>query len=135
MDGRCVGASSWNRAGNAGGAASTGCPLDEYLSSYAVVGLLLAVGIGFVMVSYAANRLLRPHRPTRGKLLGYECPVGGGWAQSQVRYYVFAFRYLVFAVDPMFLFPWAIVFARPGFGAVTLVSSPQASPTRGARGC
>lgn len=108
--------------------------MDDYLSSYAVVGLLLAVGIGFVAVSYAANRLLRPHRPTREKLLGYECgldpveggsgPGGsgpGGWAQSQVRYYVFAFLYLVFAVDAVFLFPWAIVFARPGYGVVTLV--------------
>jgi NADH-quinone oxidoreductase subunit A len=98
--------------------------LDEYLESYALVGLLLALGIGFVAVSYAANRMLRPHRPTREKLLGYECgldPVGGGWAQSHVRYYVFAFLYLIFAVDAVFLFPWAIVFARPGYGVATLV--------------
>jgi len=98
--------------------------LDEYLRSYALVGLLLAVGIGFVAVSFAANRLLRPNRPTREKVLGYECgldPVEGGWAQANIRYYVFAFLYLIFAVDAVFLFPWALVFARPGFGAVTLI--------------
>lgn len=98
--------------------------LDGYLGSYALVGLLLALGIGFVAAAYAANRLLRPHRPTREKQLGYECgldPVEGGWAQSHIRYYVFAFLYLVFAVDAVFLFPWAIVFARPGYGLVTLV--------------
>src|SRR5439155_3236727 len=54
----------------------------------------------------------------------YECgvdPVGGGWAQSYVRYYVFTFLYVVFAVDAVFLFPWATVFAAPGFGVTTLV--------------
>jgi NADH-quinone oxidoreductase subunit B len=38
--------------------------MDEYLRSYALVGLLLMLGVGFVAVSYGANRLLRPHRPT-----------------------------------------------------------------------
>ncbi|WP_211176976.1 NADH-quinone oxidoreductase subunit A [Pseudonocardia acidicola] len=97
--------------------------MDGYFGSYALVGLLLVVGAGFVAVSFAANRLLRPHRPTPEKRRGYECgldPAGGGWAQSHVRYYVFAFLYLIFAVDAVFLFPWATVFARPGFGAVTL---------------
>jgi NADH-quinone oxidoreductase subunit A len=86
--------------------------------------LLLALGVVFVVVSLTANRLLRPHRPTREKLLGYECgldPEGEGWAQSYVRYYVFAFLYVIFAVDAVFLFPWATVFAAPGFGVATLV--------------
>jgi NADH-quinone oxidoreductase subunit A len=68
--------------------------------------------------------MLRPTRPTREKLLTYECgvdPVGEGWAQSQVRYYVFAYLYVIFAVDAVFLFPWATVFAAPGFGMTTLV--------------
>jgi NADH-quinone oxidoreductase subunit A len=37
-----------------------------------------------------------------------------------VRYYVYAFLYVVFAVDAVFLFPWATVFARPGYGGVSL---------------
>jgi NADH-quinone oxidoreductase subunit A len=98
--------------------------LDGYFGSYAMVGLLLLVGVAFVAVAQGANRLLRPHRPTPEKLVTYECgvdPVGEGWAQSYVRYYVFTFLYVVFAVDAIFLFPWAIVFAQPGFGVVTLV--------------
>jgi NADH-quinone oxidoreductase subunit A len=98
--------------------------VDDYFSNYRMVGLLLLVGVAFVVVALAANRLLRPHRPTAEKLLSYECgvdPVGEGWAQSYVRYYVFTFLYVVFAVDAVFLFPWAIVFAEPGFGLVTLV--------------
>jgi NADH-quinone oxidoreductase subunit A len=98
--------------------------VDRYFGQYGLTGLLLALGVVFVVVSLTANRLLRPHRPTREKLLGYECgldPEGEGWAQSYVRYYVFAFLYVIFAVDAVFLFPWATVFAAPGFGVATLV--------------
>jgi NADH-quinone oxidoreductase subunit A len=98
--------------------------VDGYFGAYAAVALLLAIGAAFVVVALGANRLLRPQQPTAEKLTTYECgidPVGGGWAQSYVRYYVFTFLYVVFAVDAIFLFPWAIVFAAPGFGLVTLV--------------
>lgn len=95
-----------------------------YLGSYATLGLLLAAGVGFFVVAFSANRLLRPHRPTPGKLSTYECgldPVGGDWAQTQIRYYVYAYLYVLFAVESVFLFPWALVFDRPGFGGVTVV--------------
>jgi NADH-quinone oxidoreductase subunit A len=87
------------------------------------VGLLGLVGVGFVAVGLGANRLLRPWRVTPGKLLTYESgvdPVGEDWSQSHVRYYVYAFLYVVFAVDAVFLFPWATVFALAGFGAISL---------------
>ncbi|GAA3396534.1 NADH-quinone oxidoreductase subunit A [Cryptosporangium minutisporangium] len=98
--------------------------MDGYLGQYATLGLLLVVGIGFVAVSFGANRLLAPRRPTPAKLSTYECgvdPVGGDWAQAQIRYYVYAYLYVLFAVESVFLFPWAVVFDRPGFGVVTLV--------------
>jgi len=93
-------------------------------AGYGPFALLLLVGVGFVTVALAANRLLRPHRPTPEKLRTYECgvdPVGEDWAQTQVRYYVFAFLYVVFAVESVFLFPWATIFVGPGFGATTLI--------------
>lgn len=95
-----------------------------YFAGYAVVGLLLVVGVLFVSVAFGANRLLRPYAPTAEKLLSYECgvdPVGEGWAQTQIRYYVYSFLYVIFAVDAIFLFPWATVFAATGFGVGTLV--------------
>jgi NADH-quinone oxidoreductase subunit A len=94
-----------------------------YYSAYSIVGMLLLLGVAFVTVSFAANRLLAPARPTPEKLLTYECgvdPVGEGWAHTHVRYYVYAFLYVIFAVDAVYLFPWATVFAAPGFGATTL---------------
>jgi NADH-quinone oxidoreductase subunit A len=98
--------------------------VDGYFGAYALVGALLLVGVLIFAVAIGVNRVLRPDRPTAQKLLTYECgvdPVGGGWAQSYVRYYVFTFLYVVFAVDAVFLFPWATVFAAPGFGFATLI--------------
>jgi NADH-quinone oxidoreductase subunit A len=95
-----------------------------YLAPYAPFGLLLVVGIAFVAVAMAANRLLRPSKPSFGKLASYECgvdAVGEGWAQMHIRYYVFAYLYVLFAVEAVFLFPWAVVFAKPGFGVATVV--------------
>jgi NADH-quinone oxidoreductase subunit A len=97
--------------------------VDGYFGSYLVVAVLLAIGGAIVAGALTANRLLSPRRPTPEKLTTYECgidPVGGGWAQSHVRYYVFAYLYVVFAVDAVFLFPWATIFAAPGYGLVTL---------------
>jgi NADH-quinone oxidoreductase subunit A len=101
-----------------------GGAVDGYLGSYASLALLLGVGVAFVGVAMTANRVLRPHRPTAAKLSTYECgvdPVGGDWAQSQIRYYVYAYLYVLFAVESVFLFPWATIFDDPGFGLTTVV--------------
>jgi NADH-quinone oxidoreductase subunit A len=88
---------------------------------YTVVGAVLVGGVLFFAAGMAANRLLRPTRPTPEKLATYESgvdPVGHGWAQAQVRYYLYAFLYVVFAVDAVYLFPWATVVEA--FGWATL---------------
>jgi len=57
------------------------------------------------------------------KLTTYECgvdPVGEGWAQTNVRYFLYAFLYVVFAVDAVYLFPWATVIRSPDLGAASL---------------
>lgn len=98
--------------------------MSGYFGSYLLLALLGLAGGAFVATGLAVNRLLRPHRPTAAKLSTYESgvdPVGTGWAQSQVRYYVYAFYYVVFAVESIFVYPWATVVARRGFGLATLV--------------
>ncbi|MBB5871483.1 NADH-quinone oxidoreductase subunit A [Allocatelliglobosispora scoriae] len=93
--------------------------MDGYLSTYATLGLLLlATGLVFVG-AFGANRLLRPSSPASpaGKFETYECgldPVGGGWAQVHIRYYLYAYLYLLFAVEAAFLFPWAVVYLEQG---------------------
>ena len=95
-----------------------------YYSAYSIIGILCLLGVLFVAFSLTANRLLAPAHPTREKLLTYESgvdPIGEGWAHTHVRYYVYAYLYVVFAVDSVYLFPWATVFAAPGFRGTTLV--------------
>jgi NADH-quinone oxidoreductase subunit A len=88
---------------------------------------LLVLGVAFFVVAFTANRLLRPRRSavdSPGKYETYECgldPVGGDWAQAQIRYYVYAYLYALFAVESVFLFPWAVIFDRPEFGAAAVV--------------
>lgn len=99
---------------------------DEYLSSYPTLGLLLLASVAVFVGAFGANRLLRPSRPAGpvGKWVSYECgldPVGDDWAQAQIRYYVYAYLYVLFAVEAVFLFPWAVIFDRPGFGMVTVI--------------
>jgi NADH-quinone oxidoreductase subunit A len=95
-----------------------------YMGGYAVIAAAVALGVIFVATGLLANRLLRPDVATVEKYTTYECgldPVGDGWAQTHIRYYVFAYLYVIFAVDAVYLFPWATVFDTAGYGLVTLV--------------
>src|SRR5438552_13060534 len=79
-----------------------------------MVGLMLGVG-----------RLLRPNGPEPQKYLNYECgvdPVGTGWSQSHVRYYIYALLFVMFDVEAVFVFPWAVRLEGLGvFGLVEMV--------------
>jgi NADH-quinone oxidoreductase subunit A len=53
----------------------------------------------------------------------YECgidPVGVGWSQTQIRYYIFAFLFVIFDVESVFLFPWALIFSKAGYRGTAL---------------
>jgi NADH-quinone oxidoreductase subunit A len=92
-----------------------------YYGSYGVVLAVLIAGAGLVAVAFGAARLIAPHRPSTAKLTTYECgidPVGEGWSQSQVRYYIYGFLFVIFDVESVFLFPWARVFVSLGMTAV-----------------
>ena len=90
-------------------------------SSWLVVGAVALGGVLFFVTAMLANRLLRPQVPGAEKGTTYESgvdPVGRGWSQSQARYYLYAFVYVVFAVDAIYLFPWAVVLADLGWATV-----------------
>jgi NADH-quinone oxidoreductase subunit A len=92
------------------------------VSGYAVAAAVIGAGALLVVVAMLARRLLAPRAVTPAGRTTYESgmdPVGSGWAQSQVRYLAFAFLYVVFAVDAVYLFPWALV-ARE-LGATALI--------------
>jgi len=89
--------------------------------SWVVIGAVAAGGVLFFAAAVLANRALRPQVPSGEKATTYESgvdPVGRGWSQTLVRYYLYAFLYVVFAVDAVYLFPWATVVARFGVAGV-----------------
>lgn len=91
------------------------------LGDYAIIGIFLLLGVGFVLVTFFFSGLLRPHRPSRVKLQNYECgevPVGSSWIQYNVGYYIFALIFVIFDVEVVFLFPWAVAFKQLGLFAL-----------------
>ena len=95
--------------------------MEEYFRSYGTILALAVAGAGLVAVAILLARLVAPRRPLPEKLTTYECgidPVGEGWSQSQIRYYIYAFLFVIFDVESVFLFPWAVVFERLGMYAV-----------------
>ena len=94
------------------------------MSGYIAVAAVLGAGILLVTAAMLARRLIAPHAPVPAKLTTYESgvdPVGDGWAQTKVRYFVYAFLYVIFAVDAIYLFPWATVLRQADLGVASLV--------------
>jgi len=84
----------------------------SFFEQYGTVAVLVVVGCVVYSVIMVGNRLMRPSVPTPQKLTTYECGVealGTGWSQMNIRYYVFAFLFVIFDVEAIFLFPWAVV--------------------------
>jgi len=90
------------------------------LGDYAILAVFLILGIGFVLVTLFVAKLVRPNRPSRVKLQSYECgeaPVGSSWIQYNVGYYIYALIFVIFDVEVVFLFPWAVSYQKLGLFA------------------
>jgi NADH:ubiquinone oxidoreductase subunit 3 (subunit A) len=75
------------------------------------VGLFLLVGIIIPIAPIVFSALIAPKKPNPIKQSTYECgieTVGDSWVQFKAQYYVFALVFLVFDVETVFLFPWAM---------------------------
>ena len=83
-----------------------------------------ALVLGGLLLGIAS--IVRPFKPTPAKLIAYESgvdPVGMGWSQSQIRYYVFALLFVIFDVEAVFIFPWAANIERYGtFGLLVMLA-------------
>ena len=85
--------------------------MSAFLRDYLLVVLFAGAAVAFVAGTLSLGRLVRPSRPTAQKYVVYESgvdPVPGAWSQSQIRYYLFALLFVMFDVEAVFIFPWAI---------------------------
>jgi len=86
-----------------------------YIGLFAVVGLIIPIG------AISVGWLLGPKKPNAVKQDTFECgieTVGDTWVQFKAQYYIFALVFLVFDVEVVFLFPWAVRLGQLGLFAV-----------------
>ncbi len=79
------------------------------------IGVFLLLAPVFPVLALTIPRLIAPRKPNPIKSQTYECgieTVGGTWVQLKVQYYLFALVFLIFDVETVFLFPWAIAFGQ-----------------------
>ena len=97
------------------------------MNLYVPILALLLLGGGFAVISVLAGALMGPKRYNRAKVESYECgieptpqPPGGG--RFPVKYYITAMLFIIFDIEIIFLYPWAVAFDQMAlFGLVEMV--------------
>ena len=84
---------------------------------YVILGAFVVIGVLFVVATVATSNLLSPTKPSEEKGTTYECgeePIGPPWVQFRIGYYVYALLFVVFDIETVFLYPWAVAYGRVG---------------------
>jgi NADH-quinone oxidoreductase subunit A len=88
------------------------------LNEFSHVFAYLILGIIFTAGGLITNYFIRPNHPNRLKLSIYECgedPIGDGQIKFNIRFFVVSLIFILFDVELVFLFPWAVVYKQMGF--------------------
>ncbi len=91
------------------------------LALYAPVAIFAVIAVGFHFTPLIISAILRPKRPDPIKLSTYECgmeTIGTSWIQYYVSFYVYALVFVVFDVETVFLYPWAVAYGQLGLFAL-----------------
>ena len=96
------------------------------MSPYVPLVIMLAIGAGFAAFSVVATSLSGPSRYNRAKLDAYECgieptPTAMGGGKVPVKFYLIAMLFIVFDIETVFLFPFAVAFNSLGLFALVEV--------------
>ena len=92
------------------------------LSGYVPIFIFLAIAIAFPVVTIVAAKLIRPSSPTLTKLEAYECGIkaaSDSRGRYSVRFYIIAILFVIFDVETIFLFPWAVRYRTLGWFGVS----------------
>jgi NADH-quinone oxidoreductase subunit A len=92
--------------------------LLEYLGRYFPILLFIGLSLAFGVVTLLLSYLVQPKYPESEKLSPYECgsePFSDARMPFPVRYYIFAMLFVIFDIEVIFLYPWAVVFDKIGF--------------------
>ena len=91
------------------------------LANYAFIGIFTIAAITFPVLPLIISRFVRPRQPTPVKQATYECgleAIGDIWVQFKVQYYLYALAFVVFDIETIFLYPWAVAYNSLGLFAL-----------------
>lgn len=91
------------------------------LALYAPVAIFSLIAVGFSLTPMVISMVLRPKHPNAIKLSTYECgmeTIGTSWIQYYVSFYIYALVFVVFDVETVFLYPWAVAYGKLGVFAL-----------------
>ncbi|MFH0926122.1 MAG: NADH-quinone oxidoreductase subunit A [bacterium] len=94
--------------------------INNFISQYSYVLVFAIVGFLYVVLVLSVSRIISPFHPSKEKSYPYECglvPMGEPWGQLNIRYYVFALLFVLFDVETVFMYPWAVIFKKIGWNA------------------
>lgn len=91
------------------------------MTEYIGVGILFLAALFFPLAALLPSWKLQPRQPTKEKLTTYECgmdTVGKSWMQYRAGYFLYALVFVVFDIETVFLYPWAVKFGALGLFAL-----------------
>lgn len=94
---------------------------DIYSNNYLLVSIFLFLGLILPVGALTVGRFVRPHNPSAAKAATYESgmePIGSGWVQFNVQYYMYCLLFVIFDVETIFLYPWAVAYRELGLFAL-----------------
>ena len=100
-------------------------PLQDLLSDYLPILVLLLVATGLAVAMVVLGQILGPRRQTKAKSIPYESgmtPIGSAVRRMPVRFYLIAVLFVLFDIEVIFLLPWAVVLKQLGvFGLIEML--------------
>ena len=88
---------------------------DLFRDNWFAVVIAVVIALAAIGAMFAGSQLLSARRRSAVKLTTYECgipPTPFAWSNINIRFYIFAILFLIFDVEAVFLFPWAVVFIQ-----------------------
>ena len=98
---------------------------SAYFQDYTFIGFLSGVAVFLGVAPLILAKFIAPKKPGQSKQAAYECGLessGDPWVQFRVQYYIYALLFVIFDVEVVFIYPWAVVWKEltPLFGLVVL---------------
>ena len=93
---------------------------NSYEYQYLFLGIFLVIAVIFPLLPIALAQFIAPKKPNPIKMASYECGVetkGDSWVQFKAQYYIYALIFVIFDIEIVFIYPWAVAYKQMGFFA------------------